>query len=148
MDININIQAPGLEQAINNLAQSLSNKGLTEAGTVELPQQQPEQQQELMQQSDPAQQQAPVQQPKAVPTQQQQAPAQQPAPQQQGAVPTSNPEYDMNQLAVAATQLMDAGKQQDLMALLGEFGVQALTQLPKEQYGAFATKLREKGAKI
>jgi len=54
----------------------------------------------------------------------------------------------MEQLAVAATQLMDAGKRDELLALLGTFGIQALTTLPKEQYGTFATKLREKGAKI
>ena len=106
-------------------------------------------------QAPPAQQQAPVQEP--VPTQQapvQQAPpAQQqtPPPQQapvQQAVPTSAPTYDQNQLAVAATQLMDAGRQQDLVNLLNSFNVQALTALPQEQYGAFATKLRELGANI
>ena len=68
--------------------------------------------------------------------------------QNQQPVPTSAPTYDLNQLAVAATQLMDAGKQQDLMGLLASFNVQALTALPQQQYGAFATKLRELGAKI
>lgn len=63
-------------------------------------------------------------------------------------VPTTQVSYDINQLAVAATGLMDAGKQQDLMNLLAKFGVQALTQLPKEQYGAFATELRGLGANI
>lgn len=63
-------------------------------------------------------------------------------------VPTTQVSYDINQLAVAATGLMDAGKQQDLMNLLAKFGVQALTQLPKEQYGAFATELRALGANI
>jgi hypothetical protein len=43
---------------------------------------------------------------------------------------------------------MDAGKTADLQALLKSFGVQALTQLPKEQYGAFATALRGLGARI
>ena len=63
-------------------------------------------------------------------------------------VPTTQVSYDINQLAVAATGLMDAGKQQDLMNLLAKFGVQALTQLPKEQYGAFATEIRSLGANI
>lgn len=101
-------------------------------------------------QAPPAQQQAPVQEP--VPTQQAPVPTQQtPPPQQapvQQAVPTSAPTYDQNQLAVAATQLMDAGRQQDLVNLLNSFNVQALTALPQEQYGAFATKLRELGANI
>ncbi|UTW68639.1 hypothetical protein KHA80_14140 [Anaerobacillus sp. HL2] len=43
---------------------------------------------------------------------------------------------------------VDAGKREALVQLLQSFGVQALTALPKEQYGAFATKLREMGAKI
>jgi hypothetical protein len=54
----------------------------------------------------------------------------------------------MDQLAVAATQLMDAGRQPELVSLLSSFGVPSLMALPKEQYGAFATKLREMGAKI
>lgn len=102
-------------------------------------------------QSVPAQQ-VPTQQPTAVPT----APAnnQQPVyqntytPAQPAAVPTSEVTYTIDQLAVAATQLVDAGKRDELLQLLSEFGVQALTALPRELYGAFATKLREKGAKI
>lgn len=56
--------------------------------------------------------------------------------------------YTMDQLAVAATQLVDAGRREELISLLTQFGVQALTALPKEQYGAFATTLRQMGAKI
>lgn len=67
----------------------------------------------------------------------------------QPAVPTTpQASYTMEQLAVAATQLMDAGKRNDLIGLLQSFGVQALTALPKEQYGAFATQLRAMGARI
>jgi hypothetical protein len=84
---------------------------------------------------------APVQ--AAVPTAQ--PPVQAPAP---ATVPTATTTYTMDQLAVAATQLMDAGRRGDLLGLLSAFGVQALTMLPKEQYGAFATKLRELGAKL
>lgn len=63
-------------------------------------------------------------------------------------VPTSAPAYTFDDLAHAAAPLMDAGKTPDLLALLRSFNVQALTQLPKEQYGAFATALRGLGAKI
>lgn len=73
-------------------------------------------------------------------------PIQQTAPPQ--AVPTTAPTYTMDQLAVAATQLVDAGRRNELVQLLQEFGAPALTALPKEQYGAFATKLRGMGAKI
>lgn len=63
-------------------------------------------------------------------------------------VPTSSQTYTMEQLAVAATQIVDAGRRTELVNLLSSFGVQALTALPKEQYGAFATQLRTLGAKI
>lgn len=87
----------------------------------------------------------PVQQPQPMPIQQQPQPVQQPMP---TAVPTATATYTMEQLALAATQLMDNGRRQDLVNLLGAFQVQALTMLPKAQYGAFATKLREMGARI
>jgi hypothetical protein len=99
--------------------------------------------------------QQPVQQPVSEQPQYQQAqPVQQPPMQQQqpavtpGGVPTTAPAYSMEDLARASTQLMDAGKQQDLLNLLAQFGAQSLMQVPQEQYGAFATKLRELGAKI
>jgi hypothetical protein len=63
-------------------------------------------------------------------------------------VPTTVQGYTIEQLAVAATQLVDAGRRTELVSLLSSFGVQALTALPKEQYGAFATQLRALGAKI
>lgn len=64
------------------------------------------------------------------------------------AVPTAAQTYTAEQLAVAATQLMDAGRRAELVSLLASFGVQALTQLPKEHYGAFATQLRAMGARL
>ena len=64
------------------------------------------------------------------------------------AVPTQQVTYTQEDLALAATQLVDAGNLQQIQELLAKFGVQALTLLPKEQYGAFATELRNMGAKI
>ena len=67
----------------------------------------------------------------------------------QTAVPTSTVAYTMDDLARAGMSLMDCGKQAELQKLLKEgFGVDALPQLPNEQYGAFATALREMGAQI
>jgi len=63
-------------------------------------------------------------------------------------LPTAAPTYSMDQLAVAATGLVDTGKVNELMTLLGKYGCQALTQLPVEQYGNFATALRGLGAQI
>lgn len=72
-----------------------------------------------------------------------------PAPVAQPAtVPTTAPAYTQDQLALAASGLMDAGKLPELQALLQQFGVASLVELPKEQYGAFATALRGLGAQI
>lgn len=76
-----------------------------------------------------------------------------PAPVPPAPVPTSAPvapqaAYTFEQLQTAAGSLVTAGKQNDLLTLLGQFGLQAMTQLAPEQYGAFATALRGLGAKI
>lgn len=63
-------------------------------------------------------------------------------------VPTTPTSYTQDQLAYAAAALMETGKQDALIALLSQFGVQALTQLSVDQYGTFALKLRELGATI
>lgn len=57
------------------------------------------------------------------------------------------PQYTLDQLGKAGAELMKT-RQQDVLNLLAQFGVQALTQLPREQYGAFATALRGLGANI
>ncbi|MGG4180819.1 hypothetical protein ABEW03_16175 [Virgibacillus pantothenticus] len=149
MEIKISIDQ-AFTNAILSLAQALSTSGLSkEQVQQESNLQQPVQQQAPVQQNQPT---VPVQQqPRGVPVaQQQEVQVQQQAPvqQSQGAVPTSEQTYTMDHLARAASQLMDAGKQAELVQLLGQFGVQALTALPQEQYGTFATKLREMGAKI
>ena len=70
----------------------------------------------------------------------------QPAPVQ--AAPISVPSYTLDQLAVAATALVDSGRMGELQQLLANFGVQAMTLLPKEQYGNFATALRGMGVNV
>lgn len=162
MNFTLTIQAPGLEKALENLAFALQGKQVQTSqpfvnATQMVPQQQPMPEQ-VQQPAPPAAvpTSAPVQQPmqqqqpmQSAPQQQPMSQPTQPVPQQQQQpVPTSQAAYSMDQLAVAATQLMDAGKRDQLMQLLAAFGVQALTALPQEQYGAFATKLRELGANI
>ena len=73
------------------------------------------------------------------------APGNTPAP----AVPVAGaPTYTLDQISRAGASLVDAGKMQQLLELLGRYGVQAVTQLKPEQYGAFATELRGLGAQI
>lgn len=155
MNIHVTIGVtPQLEKAIEGLAALFTAQvkpQVVEAPAAQqqnnvVPMQQPSVQQQAPQYQ---QQQMPPVVPTAAPSVQQQLPVQQQAPNQvpQG-VPTSAPTYDQNQLAVAATQLVDAGRLGEVQALIATFGVPSLLELPKEKYGAFATKLRELGAKI
>ncbi len=67
-----------------------------------------------------------------------------------GRVPvTAAPQqYTIEQLQVAAAGLTGSGKMPQVMGILQNFGIQALTELPQEQYGAFAAALRGAGAQI
>lgn len=164
MNITVKIDAQEVAQAIHALAQAINNnlsssfKALADAQQEAQTQQQQTQQQQTQQQQTQQPVQVPTQQPvqqQPAPTQQQ-VPTQQPAqqvqpaqPVQQQQVPTQQAQtYTIDELGKASALLMDAGKQQDLVNLLGQFGVQALTQLPESQYGAFATALRGLGAQI
>lgn len=63
--------------------------------------------------------------------------------------PTATPPtYTIDVLSAAAAPLMAQGRQAELVNLLNSFGVQALTMLPPERFGDFATALRGLGAKI
>lgn len=63
-------------------------------------------------------------------------------------VPTSAPQYTLDMIATAGSTLIDAGKMDQLMGLLGKFGVASLTELAPENYGAMANELRALGAAI
>ena len=82
----------------------------------------------------------------AVPT----APAQSvtPVAPTQATVPTTSVTYTPDDLARAAFALMDSGRQQELIGLLQQFGVNAIPELKPEQFGTFATALRGMGAQI
>lgn len=61
---------------------------------------------------------------------------------------TATPTYTMEQLAVAATGLIDAGKMQDVQNTLATLGAQTLMDLPQEKYGEFASAIKAVGAVI
>lgn len=87
----------------------------------------------------------PVQNVQPVPTTQtaQTAPTVSPVP-----TATATPTYSMEQLAVAATGLIDAGKMQDVQNTLVSLGAQTLMDLPQEKYGEFASAIKAMGAVI
>lgn len=61
---------------------------------------------------------------------------------------TAAPTYTLDQIATAGAALVNAGKMEQLLALLGKYGIQAITQLKAEQFGQFVTELRGLGAQI
>ena len=79
----------------------------------------------------------------AAPVAQNTAPAASPVP-----TATATPTYTMEQLAVAATGLIDAGKMQDVQNTLAALGAQTLMDLPQEKYGEFAYAIKAIGAVI
>ena len=86
----------------------------------------------------------PVAQPAAAP-----APVAQPVPAPApAAAPTTARAFRFEDIQLAATSLCDTAKRAEVLALLAKYGIQALSALPAEQYGAFATELRGLGAKI
>lgn len=64
------------------------------------------------------------------------------------AVPIAAPTYTREDLSKAAMSLMNKGMQAQLQQLIQSFGVSSLVELPAEQYGSFATAIREMGAQI
>lgn len=146
-EVRVLIESPQLAEAINNLAAAIgSAKQIQQAAPAQIPAPVPK----------PAPTDVtvtvnpPLAQP-GVPV----APAQPvpsaPAP---GNVPVPNvplaepPKYTVDQIMAAGATLMDAGKVNELINLLHSFGVQAVMDLKPEQLGAFATAMRELGAKI
>ena len=64
------------------------------------------------------------------------------------AVPTAPPAFTRDELALAATQLMDQGKMPELQKVLAAMDVKALTELSEDRFAAFAAAIRKLGAKI
>lgn len=173
--MEIKIIVPGLEgltTALNNLANALGGKNkeaqvVTQQDTTPVQQNsvaQPIQQQSAQLYQQPVQQNSNYQQPpyQAQPqyqmqqNQQQFVPATQPiqqAPIQQAPVqnlPTSHTaqSFSQDQIAVAMTAMMDAGKGDAVFGILKQFGADTLMQVPKDQYATLATMLRGAGANI
>ena len=143
LEIKVTVEAAELSAAINNLASALggAKTAMTPkpVGGTPAPQQ-PMQVQPQQPMATPA---MPVtQQPATAPVAAAPAPA--PTP-----MPTAGaPQYTVDQIMQAGATLMDAGKVNELTALLAQFGVQAVMDLKPEQMGAFATEMRKLGAKI
>lgn len=71
-----------------------------------------------------------------------------PPPQPDPVAQTTERVYTLEELSRAGAEVVGAGKQAEAFNLMAQFGVQKITDLKPEQYGAFATGLRGLGAKI
>ena len=90
-----------------------------------------------------------VQQPTAPVVQQPTAPVvQQPTAPVTPQAPTQMPTYSIDQIAVGAIQLKDAGRLGEFQQLLARFGVAALTQLQPAQLPEIAAELQKMGVKL
>lgn len=134
LEMRITIEAPELAGALNNLAAALGGAKFT-----------PQQDAAVQQPAMPNPQAAPASAPTPSPTPAPAPAAPVPAP---GVPLAQPPQYTLDQIMAAGAALMDAGKVNELQNLLTSFGVNAVMSLKPEQLGAFATGLRELGAKI
>ena len=144
MEINVRIETPDLSAAILKLAEAIAPKAVTTP--VEQPALPTAPAPVTPAPTTPAPAPGPAAAP--VPTagpSAATAPGNTPAP----VVPVAAaPSYSMEQIATAGAALVDAGKRDQLLELLGRFGLQAVTQLQPAQYGVFAAELRALGAQI
>lgn len=125
----MDVQAPQIQQPMTPAQAAMQN--LTQPQPIQAPA--------------PQQMAPPVTVPVDQPVQQ---PMQQPIQAPSTGIPTSDVNYTYEQLAVAMSSLVDAGKMDAIRALLNRFNIPSLMQLPKEQYGALANDLRQMGAKL
>lgn len=63
-------------------------------------------------------------------------------------VQTAPQTYTVQDLMLAARPLAENGKKQELLALLAEFGVPAVTNIPEDRRADFAARLRAIGGQI
>lgn len=157
-EIQINLSAPGLEAAIRALTDAIVSAG-PNGMKVAIPA-------SATSQIAGAQPTAPQVQTDSVPAEQSAAPAQvmqtgipvatsntqsQAAPQQQTTQFMNTPAQTgvtLDAIVTAGAGLVEKGLMNQVIALLGKYGVQAVNQIQPPQYDAFAAELRTLGAQI
>ena len=157
-EIKITLTVPGLPEAINNLADAIRGNSTAAAPVASAPVvQQPTAQATqpeaapVVNPTTPAA--APVQTPVANTAPVNTAPVVNAAPSVPSAPAPSNAaavNYTIEQLSVAGAALCEQGKMPQLIALLGKYGVQAVTQLnpAPETLNAFAAEMKALGANL
>ena len=136
--VTVRLEAPELAGAISALADALK-------GPVDINVSGPDVAQAVMNAPDPA----PAVPESTTPAEQEApAPVPTPTPVESATPATVAPSVTLEQLSHAGAALASSGKMPDLMALMKQHGVQAITQLKPEQYEDVAESLRAMGAQI
>lgn len=160
MEITVTVNAPELAGAITKLALAIESAALNKNGELTIPAGTTATVQSVEKAVQPTtvapvapQQTAPAPQPQAqtIPMPQPTAPVPQPqapTPVQQTTAQPQQKALTLNDIATAGAGLVDQGKMQQVIELLGKYGVQAITQLQPTQFDAFAGELRALGAAI
>lgn len=155
LEIKVTINTPDLSEALTNLALAIKGDVIQKSDEMVIPAGTPMQVTQVAPAPVPAQQ-------TAVPTQQATVPVQQPVnpvPVQQAAPqpitqapimppPAAAPKIDLDAISRAGAALADAGKMTQILDLLKQFGVPAITMLREDQYPAFADGMKALGAKF
>lgn len=163
-EVKVTVEIPGLLEAINALANAVSKTptapvqavSATPAPVIPAPVEAPVAQAPVAQAPAPVAAPAPAPvAPVPVPAVNPTAPAPVPPattaqtyPATTATSPSEAKPVTLDDLGRAGATLIDAGKMPQLIALLGKYGVQAVTQLQPAQFGAFADELRALGAKF
>ena len=163
MEIKVIVELPGIPEALNNLANALTNQVLkmtayqtvipgvpnsapaeidgSNISAVEQPTPAPV--------TEPAVEAAPT--PVVEPAVEEAAAPATPAPvlpQIPAADPAPTKKYTREEIATAGSALVTQGKMNELLALLQKYGVQSVAQLGEAQYSAFAEDLKALGAAL
>lgn len=149
MEITVTVNAPELAGAITKLALAIEGAALNKNGEVTIPAGTTATVQSVEQVVQPTTAAAPRQTAPAPQPQAQTIPMPQaPTPAQQTTAQPQQKALTLNDIATAGAGLVDQGKMQQVIELLGKYGVQAITQLQPTQFDAFAGELRALGAAI
>ena len=151
LEVKVTIETPDLSQAITQLALAIKGSALVaDSRDMVIPAGTPMDVMKAVPVAPQPVTPAPAPVPVAPVPQPTPAPAMNP-PQPAAPIPApvqEAPKIDMNAISRAGAGLIDQGKMQDVLAVLGKYGVQVITQLREDQFEAFAADLRALGAAI
>ena len=149
LEVKVTLEIPGVPEALNRLADAITSRscGCKSGKATDAINERLTAAMDAAQASAPApvaQTPAPVVTPSPAPV----APAPTPEIQPTPAPAPAAKKYTRDEIAHAGSALVSQGKMQELIALLGKYGVQSVAQLGADKYDAFAADLKALGAAL